>query len=131
LLGDGLWILRDGHCFKDQVLRDCAIDTASPPHFENIHFQSGSLDTLRRLVQEGHGYTLIPAYMTSFMTHSEVEAHVRPFRSPEPAREISLVSRRRHWKTQIMQAVRASILANLPKDGKGLKKEQLELLDVC
>jgi LysR family hydrogen peroxide-inducible transcriptional activator len=129
--GDGLWLLRDGHCFKDQVLRYCAIDQLATPQFKNIHFQSGSLDTLRRLVQEGHGYTLIPAFMTAFMTKGEIEAHVRPFRHPEPAREISLVSRRRHWKTNLTQALRASIVANLPKEAKDLKKEKLELLAVC
>jgi LysR family transcriptional regulator, hydrogen peroxide-inducible genes activator len=131
LLGEGLWLLRDGHCFKDQVLRYCAIDESSSPHFKNIHFQSGSLDTLRRLVQEGHGYTLIPAFMTTYMTKPEIEAHVRPFRSPEPAREISLVTRRRHWKSGMIEALRKSIAANLPKEAKELKKEKLELLDVC
>jgi len=131
LQGDGLWLLRDGHCFKDQVLRYCAIDQTSSPQFHNIHFQSGSLDTLRRLVQEGHGYTLIPAYMTAFMSKSEIDAHVRPFQHPEPAREISLVSRRKHWKTKTMKALQASILANLPKEAKELKKERLEILDVC
>lgn len=131
LEGDGLWLLRDGHCFKDQVLRYCAIDPAAAPQFHNIHFQSGSLDTLRRLVQEGHGYTLIPAFMTAFMSKSEIENHVRPFRNPEPAREISLVSRRKHWKTNLVKALRTSITANLPKEAKETKKERLELLDVC
>ncbi len=131
LQDDGLWLLRDGHCFKDQVLRYCAISEGTQPHFHNIHFQSGSLDTLRRLVQEGHGYTLIPAFMTAYMSKTEIDAHVRPFRAPEPAREISLVSRRRHWKSNMMQALRTSITANLPKEAKELKKEKLELLDVC
>lgn len=129
--GEGLWLLRDGHCFKDQVVRYCAIDEAAEPHFRNVHFQSGSLDTLRRLVQEGHGYTLIPALMTASMPKSEIDAHVRPFRAPEPAREISLVCRRRHWKSAIMGALRASILANLPKETGSVRKEKLQILDVC
>ena len=131
LVGEGLWLLRDGHCFKDQVLRYCALDGSVRPQFRNVHFQSGSLDTLRRLVQEGHGYTLIPALMTGFMPKAEVEAHVRPFHAPEPAREISLVCRRRHWKTSLVQALRASIEANLPKEVKAIRKDRLQILDVC
>ena len=129
--GEGLWLLRDGHCFKDQVLRYCALDGAARPHFRNVHFQSGSLDTLRRLVQEGHGYTLIPALMTGSMPKAELEAHVRPFQAPEPAREISLVCRRRHWKTSILEALRTSIAANLPKEVKAIRKDRLHILDVC
>jgi DNA-binding transcriptional LysR family regulator len=82
-------------------------------------------------VQQGHGYTLIPAYMTTFMGKAEIEAHVRSFAAPEPAREISLVSRRRHWKNSISQALRTSITTNLAKEAKAWPKEKLEILDVC
>jgi LysR family hydrogen peroxide-inducible transcriptional activator len=129
--GEGLWLLRDGHCFKDQVLRYCDLDGKAAPHFRNVHFQSGSLDTLRRLVREGHGYTLIPALMTASMPKSEIDAHVRPFRAPEPAREISLVCRRRHWKSSILKALRASIAANLPKEARTARTEKLQILDIC
>lgn len=129
--GEGLWLLRDGHCFNTQVMRFCGIDGGAPSHFRNIHFRSGSLDTLRRLVREGHGHTLIPAMMTESMSKAEVEAHVRPFQAPEPAREISLVCRRRHWKSGIVQALKESILANLPKDLKAIRKEKLQVLDIC
>lgn len=129
--GAGLWLLSDGHCFKDQVVRYCSIKGGDKPIFRNVHFQSGSLDTLRRLVREGHGYTLIPAFMTSYMGEAEIKAHVRSFSAPEPARQISLVSRRGNWKKGIAQALRESILKNLPEGMRASPSRKLEVLDVC
>jgi LysR family hydrogen peroxide-inducible transcriptional activator len=129
--GAGLWLLNDGHCFKDQVVRYCSIQGEEKPIFKNVHFQSGSLDTLRRLVRQGHGYTLIPAFMTSYMSEAEMRAHVRSFASPEPAREISLVCRRGHWKKSIVRALRESILKSLPEGMRTAPNRKLEILELC
>jgi LysR family transcriptional regulator, hydrogen peroxide-inducible genes activator len=129
--GSDLWLLSDGHCFKDQVARYCSLPTGTAPAFRNVRFQSGNLDTLRRLVRQGHGYTLIPAFMTSYMTESEVKAHVRSFASPEPARQISLVSRRGHWKSAITKALRDSIARTLPEAVRKAAPRKLEVLDLC
>jgi len=129
--GTGLWLLSDGHCFKDQVVRYCSIADGTAPNFRNIHFQSGNLDTLRRLVKGGNGYTLLPAFMTAFMGESEIKAHVRPFAAPEPAREISLVCRRDHWKKNLTRALRESIMKNLPAGTQVSKSNRLEVLELC
>lgn len=129
--GAGLWLLSDGHCFKDQVIRFCSLTPGAATAFRNIRFQSGNLDTLRRLVRQGHGYTLIPAFMTSFMTEAEAKAHVRAFTAPEPAREISLVSRRDHWKPGIAKALKECILKTLPEGVQRTAGKRLEVLEVC
>ncbi|HLP40751.1 MAG TPA: LysR substrate-binding domain-containing protein [Fibrobacteria bacterium] len=130
--GAGLWLLSDGHCFKDQVVRYCSLaEDSAVPTFRNIHFQSGNLDTLRRLVRQGHGYTLIPAFMTTFMSEAEVKAHVRSFAAPEPTREISLVSRRGHWKQNITRALRESIARTLPEGVRTKADRRMEVLEVC
>jgi len=129
--GTGLWLLSDGNCFKDQVLQYCSLPDDNTPIFRNIHFKSGSLDTLRRLVRQGYGYTLIPSFMTSFMGETEVKAHVRSFSTPEPAREISLVTRRGHWKKNITRALRDSILKNLPEGMHAKKSKAIEVLGLC
>jgi LysR family hydrogen peroxide-inducible transcriptional activator len=131
LNGDGLWLLRDGHCFKDQVIRYCSLNNEAPELLRNIHFQSGSLDTLRRLIDQGHGYTLIPAFMISSMSSAEISAHIRPFSQPIPAREISLVTRRDLWKKKIAEGICKSILLNLPREVYKEKNNALEVLDVC
>ncbi len=129
--GDGLWLLNDGHCFKDQVVRYCSLGDGDKSLFRNVHFRSGNLDTLRRLVRQGHGYTLIPAFMTAYMGEGEIKAHVRSFSSPEPARQISLVSRRGHWKQAVRRALRETVLKSLPEDMRTARGRKLEVLDVC
>lgn len=126
-----MWQLQDGHCFKSQVQNFCLLPGASDVTFSNIRFQSGSLDTLRRLVQRGQGYTLIPALMTFSLRKQELENHVRPFKAPVPAREISMVYRRNHWKLAQIQAIKDTILNNLPTSIPRTPLKSMKVLEVC
>ncbi len=125
-----MWMLKDGNCFKDQVALFCSMggqDTV----FKNIHFQSGSLDTLRNLVQKSRGYTMIPMLMAELMNDEERGAHVRGFEKPTPSREISFVYRRDHWKLDIIDAIKTSVLSSLP-DSVGIQKNRdHRVLELC
>ncbi|MFN7729250.1 MAG: LysR substrate-binding domain-containing protein [Bdellovibrio sp.] len=129
--GRDIWLLRDGHCFKNQIVKYCSITVDEALQDRNVHFQSGNLETLQRLIARGHGFTLIPAFMTSTMSKDDLKDHVTHFTSPEPAREISLVTHRNHWKSKFVDALRSSILANLPATVHKSKNKGLEVLDVC
>lgn len=131
LEGKDLWLLRDGHCFKDQVAQYCSIGQEEIDPDRNIHFQSGNIETLQRLIARGHGYTLIPAFMTSIMSKEEIKNHVTQFSAPEPAREISIVTHRTKWKNKIVEAIKKSILDNLPASVHKTKNKNLEVLDIC
>jgi len=110
-----MWLLQDGHCFKDQVLNFCGIGKSEGTELSNIRFQSGSLDTLKRLVQSNRGHTMIPALMALSLRKDEQTAHVRPFADPVPTREISLIYRRDHWKLAIIRALEETIDQYVPK----------------
>jgi LysR family hydrogen peroxide-inducible transcriptional activator len=126
-----MWLLQDGHCFKDQVLNFCALPGDKSATQANVRFQSGSLDTLRRMVQSHQGYTLIPAMMALSLRKDEQAAHVRPFRAPVPTREISLIYRRDHWKLDVIRAIEETVAQSLP-DGIHRKPEKsYQVLDVC
>lgn len=129
--GQDLWLLRDGHCFKNQVMQYCSINIDDVAPSRNIHFQSGNLDTLTRLIAQGSGYTLIPSFMTSTMSKEEIKTHVLDFSNPQPAREISIVTHRNKWKNKITEAIRQSILDNLPTSVYKSKNKNLEVLDIC
>lgn len=126
-----MWLLQDGHCFKDQVLQYCALPRGGDAALNTIRFQSGSLDTLRRLVQANEGYTLIPAMMALSLRKSEREAHVRPFHAPAPAREISLIYRRGHWKLSSIQAIEDTIRQHLPEGVPQQPAKAMKVLEVC
>jgi LysR family transcriptional regulator, hydrogen peroxide-inducible genes activator len=126
-----MWLLQDGHCFKDQVLNYCVLPGKSGSALSNIHFQSGSLNTLRRLVQNGRGYTLIPALMALSLRKQERDAHVRPFKSPVPTREISLIYRRDHWKLAIIRAIEEWVTRSLPSEIPRSPAKGMKVLEVC
>jgi len=129
--GSEMWLLKDGNCFKDQVLKFCSIRRDDFSILKNVHFQGGTLDTLKEVVRKGSGYTMIPSLMSANLNAKEIADHVRPFASPAPAREISLVYRRDYWKESILRAVKASVLENLPKAVDKQKSAKLQVLEAC
>ncbi len=52
----GLWLMQEGHCFRNQVLNLCG-RTASTGA---VAYKSGSIETLKELVRHHYGYTLVP-----------------------------------------------------------------------
>lgn len=56
LQGSELMLLEDGHCLRNQALEACSLLGA----FERQDFRASSLETLRQMVINGNGLTLIP-----------------------------------------------------------------------
>lgn len=55
--GERLWLLDEGHCFRDQLIRFCQMESVK------VHQQAyrlGSLETFMRMVESGNGVTFIP-----------------------------------------------------------------------
>lgn len=126
-----MWMLKDGNCFKTQISNYCSIDPSQDSVFKNIHFQSGSLDTLCHVIQKNRGYTLIPELMTALMSSAEIRASVRPFGIPAPTREISFVHRRDFWKIEIIEALQKSILRSIPPEIALKRGKNLTVVEFC
>src|SRR5690606_20954926 len=62
LLAYDIWLLYDGHCLRNQVISFCSVETTIRD-YPNLHFQCGSLETLRQLIRSSCGYTLVPQMM--------------------------------------------------------------------
>ncbi len=133
--GAEMWMLKDGHCFRTQVVNFCSLPPSSGQAdgtvMKNIHFEGGSLDTLKNVVLQNRGYTMVPALMTAIMKEAELKRHVRPFANPVPTREVSLVSRRDHWKLDILRAIEGSIQKNLPFDLAKRGSREQTVLEIC
>lgn len=128
--GSQMWMLKDGHCFRNQVVNFCSIDATFDSVLHNIHFQGGSLETLRNLVRQHKGYTMIPALMLHQLDPAEVRAQVRPFSHPVPTREVSLVYRRDHWKLDTIKGIEESIRASLPPGIRTEKSREQRVLSI-
>ena len=108
---EDLWLLSEGHCFRDQVLQVCGRAPSAPQ--AATQFESGSLETLVRLVRNSGGMTLLPRLATHQMPEAERSTFVVPFADPAPTRNVRLVTRRRH-KQRLVDAVVSTLYDALP-----------------
>ncbi|MGB0453414.1 MAG: LysR substrate-binding domain-containing protein [Bacteriovoracaceae bacterium] len=126
---NSVWLLEEGHCLRDQVIRICSLNRSTSV-LENVNFASGSMETLMNLVRKGRGYTLIPELATSNLPSSEIKNNLKQFKKPIPTREVSIVHSRSFLKQNIIDALEEKILKNLPKSVASLKKKNIEVIDI-
>jgi LysR family transcriptional regulator, hydrogen peroxide-inducible genes activator len=116
----GLWLLNSGHCFRNQVLNICNI----PRTQKNISFKSGSIETLKLMVDNYGGYTLIPDMAEPNTSSNAVIIH---FKNPKPVREVSIVVHKSFAKEGLIDCLRKEILKVIPplyeKNNKYLRVE--------
>ncbi|MEM7525968.1 MAG: LysR substrate-binding domain-containing protein, partial [Pseudomonadota bacterium] len=102
-----LLLLEEGHCFRDQALSFCNIQSALP----RDGLDGSSLSTLVQMVGAGIGVTLIPEMAMNVETRSAAVS-VTSFRSPQPSRTVGMIWRRTSpladQLTQISEVVRRS-----------------------
>lgn len=102
-----MWVLGEGHCFREQALSLC--DTPSSGGHDNLHYESGSIETLKQLVRNGNGMTLVPA-----LSVDSKDPHVRRFNAPEPVRQVSLVVRKPFVRRKLLEELARCIKQAVP-----------------
>lgn len=107
-----LWMLQQGHCFRDQVLNLC-----NQAKFQkmNFHYESGSLEGLKNMVNEYQGVTLLPELATFSMSEKE-KTRLRTFEGEEPIREVSIVLTRSFLKQKLVELLYNEITASIPQE---------------
>lgn len=112
---DDLWLLHEGHCFRDQVLRLCGEGTRRDGSPRPFRFESGNLETLKRLVKSSGGLTLLPI-LAALDLDGEERSRIRPFSSPPPSRQVRLVHGKGYLKRGLIEAFVDSLLQALPEE---------------
>ncbi len=123
LESDEMWLLNEGHCLRDQVLNICKkvmVNTAK----KQVQFESGNLETLKKLVQQNFGMTLLP-YLAIQDVDEQNGAVTREFTHPEPQRVIRLIHGRLYLKKPIIDIFVNEILSTIPPE---LKKKKSNIL---
>ena len=108
LRNEPLWVLSEGHCLRDQVLAVCQQPSAAG--HVNIQYSTGSIETLKRMVANGGGITLVPE-----LAVREDEGNVRRFSGSEPMRAIVLVMRRPFVRRKVLDALTIAIKKAVPE----------------
>lgn len=104
-------LMDEGHCFRDQALALCGGKKGKKNrlHFE---YKSGSIEAIKNLVDKGMGRTLVPELSVMGEANNE---NIHRFKSPEPAREISLLVHKSFTKEALIEALHKSILKAIPE----------------
>ena len=109
---DDLWILNEGHCFRNQVLNICHPDPTQKLKKKFI-YESGSLEALRKIVNQHGGMTLLPELATIDMNQND-KKKLRRFNDPKPIREVSIVMKRAFLKRKMIEALYVTIIESIP-----------------
>jgi LysR family hydrogen peroxide-inducible transcriptional activator len=95
-------LLEDGHCFRDGVINLCKVFKDHTD--DQFQLESGSIETLIKLSNEGLGMTLLP-YLHTLDINEKTKSQLHFFNEPSPAREVSLIYHKSELKMQIIEAL--------------------------
>ncbi len=104
LQGRDMILLGEEHCFRHQSLKLCGQGNAGK-------IECGSLDTIKKMVDQGLGATLLPLLSANLKSDRVVR-----FQEPEPVREIGLIHGKSFYKSRLLKALQETILSNVPED---------------
>ena len=107
-----LWLLEDGHCFRAQVINLCGLHQRQ--QLGSVRFAGGSFETLRYLIDASEGYTLVPETFARTLSRKVRKRSIRPFDERIPTREVSIVSHRLSWKSEIRNAIAEVVIERMP-----------------
>lgn len=109
---DELWLLEEGHCLRTQVVNLCELRYADAEDTQ-LAYAAGSVETLKKMVDMGHGVTILPEMAIADLTDEE-HSRLRFFKPPAPVREISLVTYRYFARERLFNALAEHIRASVP-----------------
>lgn len=124
------WLLDDGHCFRDQAIRLCGERRKGSALASNLRFESGNFETLKKMVDNGSGYTFLPWLAARDVSGGERRKQLKAFGAPVPTREVSLVHGKPFRRGALLAALRAEILAVVPKEIRSLKRGDTQRVDM-
>lgn len=109
LKGETVFLLEDGHCFRDQALALCGATGAV-----EADLKATGLSTLVQMVGAGSGVTLLPTLAVP-VENRRGQLAVRSFKSPAPTRHLVLAWRRQSALKRPLEAVAAAVRAAWPR----------------
>jgi LysR family hydrogen peroxide-inducible transcriptional activator len=112
---DDMWLLTPGSSLREQVvgLCDAPFTTAQHPWPETTRIETTSLETIKRLVEQGRGMVVIPWLAATESGRLDAQL-VKPFAAPVPTRSVRLVYPRALLKKPLTSALAGVISETVP-----------------
>lgn len=106
-----LVLLSSGNCLRDQIIELCQAKRQVPSHYS---FESGSLDTLMRIVDCTQCVTVIPEMAVEYVPLAH-RSQIKTLQKGTSYRKIAIAVRRTYVKSSIIRALTETILANVKR----------------
>lgn len=120
LNGEQLWLLDEGHCFRDQLVRFCQMKSARA---SQLAYHLGSMETFMRMVESGKGVTFIPELAVLQLGDAQKEL-VRSFAIPCPTHQVVLLTNKNFIRHTLLEVLVKEIKLSVPKEMLSLKATQ-------
>lgn len=123
-----VWLLEEGHCFRDQTLTVCDLREMSDRP-GNLKFEGNSFETLLNMSDAFGGLALVPELYVKYLSPEKQKA-IRSFKKPVPVREVSLVAGRTHAHLHAVDYLKGLIREIVPPmlESTKRKKGDLEII---
>lgn len=105
-----LLLLEEGHCLREHVLDACILAGVN----EKGQYKATSLETLRHMVGEGMGMTLMPELAVPAKTTKTDMVRYLEFSDPKPNRRIGMVYRKNSYREETFLNMIELIKTSLP-----------------
>jgi LysR family hydrogen peroxide-inducible transcriptional activator len=99
---------------RSQIMNLCELKSQVQED-NNFHYEAGSIETLKKMVEMQHGITILPKLALQDLSPQQLKM-VRRFKAPAPVREVSLVTHRSLVKKRLLGALQREILLAVPQD---------------
>jgi len=111
LMQDKLWLLSQGNCFRNQSVNLCALQDKMENN--SFNYESGSLDTLKKIVDIEGGATVLPEW-ASYDLCSDNNRSIHNLENDNTVREISIVYSRNFAKARLVDTLEEMIKKSVP-----------------
>ncbi|MDH5649695.1 MAG: DNA-binding transcriptional regulator OxyR [Gammaproteobacteria bacterium] len=98
-------LLEEGHCLRDHALEVCLTAGA----LENAAFHASSLETLRHMVAEGMGITLMPELAVPRKQTKNDTIRYLSFKEPKPIRRLGMLYRKGSYRKEAFTKIQTLI----------------------
>ena len=109
---ESLWLLDEGHCFRDQLVKFCSLKSAGA---SRRAYTLGSIETFMRMVEAGQGITFIPELALQQLSETQRKL-VRPFALPIPTRSVVLITPPHFVRDRVADLLTERIRACVPPE---------------
>ncbi len=123
LANEQLWLLDEGHCFRDQMVRFCQFKSAQA---SQLAYNLGSLETFMRMVESGKGVTFIPELAVMQLGESQKEL-AREFAIPKPTRHIVMLTNKNYIRQTLIEGITTELKSSVPREMLSLRATQIAI----